>query len=97
MWDSFLQEANCTTPVGEIASRVYSSISDGTDGIHSYFEEGIRKMYLIRSELNKCDLIFLQTICSALPLSPSDVIILDNKHQFVFSPPKKLNLLLFFK
>jgi hypothetical protein len=58
MWDSFLQEANCTTPVGEIASRVYSSISDGTDGIHSYFEEGIRKMYLIRSELNKCDLIF---------------------------------------
>jgi hypothetical protein len=94
MWDSFLQEANCTTPVGEIASRVYSSISDG---IHSYFEEGIRKMYLIRSELNKCDLIFLQTICSALPLSPSDVIILDNKHQFVFSPPKKLNLLLFLK
>jgi hypothetical protein len=81
-----MMEANCTTPVGEIASRVYSSISDG---IHSYFEEGIRKMYLVKSELNNCDLIFLQTICSALPLSPSDVIILDNKHQFVFSPPKK--------
>jgi hypothetical protein len=81
-----MMEANCTTPVGEIASRVYSSISDG---IHSYFEEGIRKIYLVKSELNNCDLIFLQTICSALPLSPSDVIILDNKHQFVFSPPKK--------
>jgi hypothetical protein len=81
-----MMEAKCTTPVGEIASRVYSSISDG---IHSYFEEGIRKIYLVKSELNNCDLIFLQTICSALPLSPSDVIILDNKHQFVFSPPKK--------
>jgi hypothetical protein len=81
-----MMEANCTALVGEIASRVYSSISDG---IHSYFEEGIRNIYLVKSELNNCDLIFLQTICSALPLSPSDVIILDNKHQFVFSPPKK--------
>jgi hypothetical protein len=82
-----MMEANCNTPAGEIAALVYSAISDG---IHSYFDEGLRKVYLVKSELNTCDLIFLQTIYSVLPLSPSDVIILDNKSQFLYSPPRKI-------
>jgi hypothetical protein len=69
MWDLFVQEdlgksiqkamldANYTTPLGEIASRVYNCISDS---IHSYFEEGMRKVYLVKSELHNCDFIFLQ-------------------------------------
>jgi hypothetical protein len=101
MWDLFLQEdmgksiiekmvkAKCTTPVGEIAARVYNSVSVG---IHSYFDEGMRKVYLVRSELNKCDLLFLETICEALLLSPSGIVVLDldNKTQFLYSPPKKI-------
>jgi hypothetical protein len=74
------------TPVPEIATRIYGIVSEG---IYNYFEEGMKKVYLIKSELSHCDLVFLQIVCSATPLSPSDVITLENKSQFVFSPPRK--------
>jgi hypothetical protein len=103
MWDLFLEEdlgksikqkllkAKCETPVGEIAARVYKAVSVG---IHNYFDEGLRKVYLVRSELHKCDLLFLEAICATKPLRYSrfgqqDAISL-------LTPQKNLNVLLFF-
>ena len=80
-----MAEAECHN-VAEIATKVYGTISDD---IHNYFHSGIRKVYLVKSELSHCDYIFLKNVCLALPLSPSDIVTLDNKSQFLFSPPRK--------
>jgi hypothetical protein len=72
MWDLFVQEdlgksiqkamldANYTTPLGEIASRVYNSISDR---IHSYFEEGMRKVQVncTTATLFFCKIVYYDT------------------------------------
>jgi hypothetical protein len=97
MWEEFLKEdigkaflakmneANCEN-VPEIATKVYGKIRDE---IHNYFHKGIKKVYLVKSELSHCDHTFLKNVCLTLPLSPSDIVCLENKSQFIFSPRKK--------
>ncbi|KAJ3640337.1 hypothetical protein Zmor_003642 [Zophobas morio] len=96
MWEEFLNEEmgkafltkikqqNCGH-VAEIATHVYGKMSED---IHNYFHEGIRKVYLVKSELSHCDYTFLKNVCLSLPLSPSDIVSLNNKSEFVFSPQK---------
>jgi hypothetical protein len=96
MWEEFLNEdmgkaflakmkvANCENGP-EIATKVYGKTSDE---IHNYFHEGIRKVHLVKSELSHCDYTFLKNVCLTLPLSSSDIVCLENKSQFIFSPQK---------
>jgi hypothetical protein len=79
MWDLFLEEdlgksikqklleAKCETPVGEIVARVYKAVSVG---IHNYFDEGLRKVYLLRSKLHKCDLLFFGSNMCGIATKP---------------------------
>lgn len=62
-----MAEAKCHN-VAEIATKEYGAISKD---IHNYFNEWIKKVYLVKSELSHCDYTFLQNVCLALSFSPS--------------------------
>jgi hypothetical protein len=94
MWEEFLNEEKGKAfqakmnkekwgNVVEIATSVYGKLNND---VHNHFHEGIRKVYLVKSELSHCDYTFLKNVCLSLPLSPSDIVSLNSKSEFVFSP-----------